>query len=362
LADNKPLRAKCRTAWLAGLGAISGTAAILFAMVALTAPAVAAPAQPLPVELPATAKVGDAKRVALVIGNGAYRNVPTLRNTINDARAVAAKLQESGFDVLFARDVDRLGLNQTIARFLSRIEPGSEAVVYYAGHGVEVQGSNYLLPIDIPELGPDEERLLRSEAVNLTDLLLDLESRQARVSLVILDACRDNPFQARATTRSLGTKRGLGRVDPPRGSFVIFSAGVGEEALDNLGPADRDPNGLFTRRLLKLISVDGLELRAMVRQLRIEVREAALAVGSHNQIPSYYDQRSVISSSGRRRRLLRPRAIRWYSRMPARTTSSAPTWSPDSRLARRRCSTIRTSRALCACSTARRNSARCRRR
>jgi Caspase domain len=236
------------------------------------------------------AHIGDAKRLALVIGNSAYNNFAALRNTINDATAVAAELRQIGYEVYFGRDLDRRDMNAAISNFLSHIEPGSEVLAYYAGHGVELQGSNFLLPVDVPKLRADEERLLRSEAINLTELLLDLQGRAARVSLVILDACRDNPFQVAGVTRSLGTKRGLGRVDPPQGAFVIFSAGVGEDALDNLGDKDHDPNGLFTRNLLRLIAVEGMELRSMVRQLRSEVREAALANGERAQVPSYYDQ------------------------------------------------------------------------
>jgi Caspase domain len=240
--------------------------------------------------LPPRAHVGDARRLALVIGNGAYRNVTSLKNPVNDASAIAAKLQAVGYEVRFSRDLDRRDMNEVISDFLSGIEPGNEVLVYYAGHGVELQGSNYLLPVDVPRLGLEQERLLRSEAINLTELLMDLEARSARVSLVILDACRDNPFQVPGSTRSIGEKRGLGRVDPPQGSFVIFSAGVGEGALDNLGDNDRDPNGLFTRKLLQLITIEGIELRTMVRQLRAEVREAALAAGGQAQVPSYYDQ------------------------------------------------------------------------
>jgi uncharacterized caspase-like protein len=240
--------------------------------------------------LPPKTGVGEAKRFALVIGNGAYREVNPLKNTVNDATAVAAKLQDVGFEVYFARDLDRRAMNDAISQFLARIDAGSEALVYYAGHGVELFGSNFLLPVDVPSLNSQQERLLRSEAINLTDLLGDLEGRSARVSIVILDACRDNPFRAAGGTRSLGATRGLGRVEPPRGSFVIYSAGVGEQALDNVGTEDKDPNGLFTRQFIKLISTEGLELRTMVRQLRSEVRDAALKAGGFSQIPSYYDQ------------------------------------------------------------------------
>jgi Caspase domain len=255
----------------------------------LLAFAVTAQAQGQVKVLPAKAAVGDAKRIALVIGNSGYRYIPALPNTINDATAVAGKLQDLGYEVHFARDLDRRDMIDTIGGFLLKVEPGSETLIYYAGHGVEMQGSNYLLPIDIPVLSPAQERLLRSEGTNLSELLLELEARNARAALVIVDACRNNPFRL-ATTRAIGSTRGLGRVDAPKGTFVIYSAGVGEQAYDNLGPGDRDPNGLFTRKLLKFISVEGLELRTMVRQLRTEVREAALTTVGQSQVPSYYDQ------------------------------------------------------------------------
>jgi hypothetical protein len=180
-------------------------------------------------------------------------------------------------------------MNEAISDFLAQVEPGSEVLFYYAGHGVELQGSNYLFPIDVPMLSVDQDRLLRSEAISLSDLLQDFESRSARVTLVVLDACRDNPF-AKAGTRSLGKTRGLGRVDPPSGTFVIYAAGAGETALDSLGSSDQSRNGLFTRNLLKLMDKPGLELRSMVRELRQDVREASLSGTGYAQTPSYYDQ------------------------------------------------------------------------
>ncbi|MDQ4061230.1 MAG: caspase family protein [Pseudomonadota bacterium] len=239
----------------------------------------------------ATASVAHAaKRVALVIGNAAYKNVPSLRNSINDADAVGDALRKIGFEVVSARDADRLGMNGVINQFFERIEPGTEAVVYFSGHGVELNGSNYLLPTDVPQVAAGQERLLRSEAVSLSELLADLQGRSARVLVAILDACRDNPFRSTATRSAVGAARGLARVDPPGGTFVMFSAGAGELALDNLGPDDANPHGLFTRSLLRLLSEDGLELRDMVRRLRSEVRDAALKVNGHRQFPSYYDQ------------------------------------------------------------------------
>jgi Caspase domain len=273
----------------------SGLRPLVFVLVLGFAMALFSPAGALPdaqlkaTVLPAKAQVGDTKRLALVIGNGAYRNVSTLRNPFNDAAAVTAELQKLGYEVYLCRDLDRQDMNAIINAFLSQVQPGNEVLIYYAGHGVELQGSNYLLPVDIPRFGPGQDRLLRSEAINLTELLLDLNAQSARVSVVILDACRNNPFEPAGGIRGIGAKRGLGRVDPPQGIFVIFSAGVGEEALDNIGANDSDSNSLFTRKLLELMPLEGIELRNMVHQLRAEVRQAALNVGG-NQVPSYYDQ------------------------------------------------------------------------
>jgi hypothetical protein len=234
------------------------------------------------------------KRFALVIGNGAYRNVQSLRNPTNDAASISAKLQQLGYSVVYARDVDRRGMNEAVDTFLVMIEPGSEALVYYSGHGVDLNGSNYLLPVDIPAFDPDQERMFRLEGINVNDLLLDLQARSARVNVVILDACRDNPFrEAKVTggqTRSLGATRGLAAIEPPRGTFIMFSAGVGEQALDNLGSNDPVPNGLFTRKLLALMDQDGLEIHSLILQLRSQVQEAALTAGGHSQMPGYYDQ------------------------------------------------------------------------
>ena len=238
------------------------------------------------------AEVGAVKRFALVIGNATYRNVQPLRNPKHDAAAVAAKLQQLGYQVVYALDVDRREMNGAVDSFLSMVEPGSEALVYYSGHGVDLNGSNYLLPIDIPALDPDQERMLRTEGVNVNELLLDLQERSARVNIVILDACRDNPFRVASrygATRSLGTTRGLAAIEPPRGTFIMFAAGVGEQALDNLGANDPDPNGLFTRKFLALLDQDGLEIHSLILRLRAQVQEAALTVGGHDQTPGYYD-------------------------------------------------------------------------
>lgn len=227
-------------------------------------------------------------RVALVIGNGSYDNVSSLSNTINDARAMAASLNRVGFRVFRAENVGRRDMQGAIQAFLDAVTPGSEALVYYAGHGVELDGQNYLLPTDIADLAPGQRFGLTSDAISLSLLLETLEQRQARVNIVLLDACRNNPFKSDGT-RSLGGTRGLARLDPPQGTVVVYAASAGETALDNLGAGDTSSNGLFTRSLLQLIDQPGLEIRAMVQELKERVYEAAVVGAQRGQLPSYYD-------------------------------------------------------------------------
>ena len=233
-------------------------------------------------------EVNAQTRHALVIGIDDYAHVAPLQKARNDARAVAAALGPAGFRVTALMDPDRRAMTQALGRFAAGLAQGDEALFYFAGHGIEVDGQNYLLPADIPEARPGDEDFLIAEAIGVDHVLASLQRRGVRVSLLILDACRDNPFP-RQGTRSLGTTRGLGRVTAPEGSFVLFSAGAGQAALDRLGDDDADPNSVFTRALLPRLTQPGLDLRGMVQQVRSDVRRTAMSVG-HDQFPAVYDQ------------------------------------------------------------------------
>jgi uncharacterized protein len=134
------------------------------------------PSTPFEILAP-TEKAGGRDRFALVIGNAGYRNVPSLRNPINDATAIGDRLHRLGFEVTRASDLDRRAMNETIDTFLARLTPGADVVVYFAGHGVEVQEANHLLPVDVPKLQYGQDRVVRSETTNLTDLMSDLRDR-----------------------------------------------------------------------------------------------------------------------------------------------------------------------------------------
>lgn len=228
------------------------------------------------------------ERRALVIGNDAYSNVPKLEKAVADARAIAETFDGLGYQTVAATDANRREMNRHISEFTAQLEPGDTAVVFFAGHGVEIDGENYLLPTDIVAPNSGESDFVKSESIALSDLMDRVRAAGARMAILIIDACRDNPFEV-ATGRSIGRTRGLGRIVAPQGSFVIFSAGAGQRALDSLRTGDAAKNSVFTRALLPRLSQPGMELRGLVAELRVEVRDLALTV-QHNQVPAYYDE------------------------------------------------------------------------
>ncbi len=228
------------------------------------------------------------KRVGLIIGNDAYTEVPALAKAVADAEAMSEKLESIGFETVLLTDVGRRDMNRGVARFTNMLEPGDTAFVFFAGHGVEISGENYLLPTDIIAPAEGERDVVVSESFALSDLLDRVRRTGARTTIAILDACRNNPFEI-ATGRSLGRSRGLGRIAAPEGTFVMFSAGAGQLALDGLNETDTNKNSVFTRMLLPKLDRPGLELRDMIGELRVEVRDLA-KTQNHSQFPAYYDE------------------------------------------------------------------------
>lgn len=229
-----------------------------------------------------------ANRHALVIGIDDYTHVAPLLKARNDAMAVAATLEQVGFQTDLLLDADQLDMATSLAQLANRIVPGDEVVFFFAGHGVEIDGRNYLLPADVPMANPGQEIVLLSRALEVTTILDTLRGQGARISLLILDACRDNPFPQQGT-RSLGGRRGLARVAAPEGTFIMFSAGDGQAALDRLSDDDPDPNSVFTRALLPRLTKPGLPIHQLARDVRTEVRQIARQV-DHQQFPAVYDQ------------------------------------------------------------------------
>ena len=222
-------------------------------------------------------------RLALVIGNDTYQTVGSLKNARADARAIAAGLAATGFQVTLKLDLDEKGMKDALRSFKASIQGGDVAVFYFSGHGVQLAGSNLLLPVDIR--GGSEEQV-RDEAIPLQRVLDDLQDQKAKFSLAIVDACRNNPFQGQG--RAIGG-RGLAPTTAATGQMVLFSAGSGQEALDRLGADDPDPNGLFTRIFLKEIRRPGVPVDQVLRKVREEVVRLSRGVG-HEQVPALYDQ------------------------------------------------------------------------
>lgn len=240
----------------------------------------------------ATAPVAHAqKRVALTVGINQYDNLrpdAQLRKARSDAMAVAVALRDMGFEVIAKDDVTRSAFNGHWQDFLNKLAPGDMAAFFFAGHGVELGGRNYLLPRDVPNVRPGREELLKRESLSLQEFLADLREKGTRLNLVILDACRDNPFE-QVAGRSIGRTRGLAVTEPPEGTFIMFSAGSGESALDRLDDGDRNANSIYTRLLLPLLKSPGLSLTDVAEQVRADVRRTAATV-QHRQTPAYYNQ------------------------------------------------------------------------
>lgn len=228
------------------------------------------------------------RRIALVIGNDAYIDLPTLRNAAADARVIAQVLEEMQFRVFKGENLDYRSTNRLLAQFEAALKPGDTAFIFYAGHGVALGAENYLLPIDMQKPIAGEDIFVRTEAHAVDALVRRVQARGASSTFMVIDACRDNPFEVMGV-RSIGTPRGLARVDAPIGVFVLFSAGIGQKALDRLSEADLSPNSVFTRTLVQQMRQPGLSHLTLAKRVQTRVRTLALSV-KHQQQPAFYDQ------------------------------------------------------------------------
>jgi uncharacterized caspase-like protein len=231
----------------------------------------------------AGAAVAAPDRVALVIGNSAYKNAAMLPNPSNDAAAVAQALRKIGFEVVEGRDLPKRAMEEKIIEFSRKLDRASLALFFYAGHGMQIGGRNYLLPIDAALERPGD---LSFETIDLSQVLGQMEAEK-RVNLVFLDACRDNPF-AKSLARSMGTRsatvgQGLASVQSAVGTMIAYATQPDNVALDGAGP-----NSPFTAALLKYIGTPGLEVRAMMTRVRADV----LAATNEKQVP--WDHSSLI--------------------------------------------------------------------
>lgn len=226
-------------------------------------------------------------RTALVIGNARYeQSVGALHNTDNDAKAVAQTLRRLGFAVIERHDLTRDQLLRAVEDFRKTL-PGSEvALFYYAGHGISVSGSNYLIPLKSgfnPD-APDEvtlRMLAETRLFNAEQAVADMSAAGARCNLVILDACRNTPLNRTNRNRSVTGRAGLSEMTPPAGSLIAFATDAGQVAFDGDGA-----NGLYTEELLKNLRTPGLTIEQVFKRTRAGV----LARSRGGQIPAEYSR------------------------------------------------------------------------
>jgi hypothetical protein len=220
---------------------------------------------------------GAERRVALVIGNSAYQSTAALLNPRNDAKAVGDALKRLGFEVEVAIDLSKVALDQAVRRFGDRLEGASVALFYYAGHGLEVNGVNYLVPIDATL---DKERDVYYQAMDVNLVMREMEA-ETRVNMVFLDACRNNPLarKLRASGRGIAVGRGLAPIDASAGTLISYATKGGDIAEDGDGR-----NSPYTTALLKHIETPGIDVSIMLRRVREDVIKAT----QKRQVPWEY--------------------------------------------------------------------------
>jgi caspase domain-containing protein len=198
------------------------------------------------------------RRVALVIGNATYPTA-ALRTPLNDARQMAQLLRELGFTVFAHENATKGAMETAIVEFGRKLTEGGVGLFYYAGHGLQVRGHNYLVPVDARI---SSEAGVRIAAVDMDLVLEQMAEARNRVNVVILDACRNNPFEQRLR----GSSRGLAAVDAARGTLIAYATAPGSVAADGEGT-----NGLYTQELLRVLRIPSLKVEEIFKQVRVGV-------------------------------------------------------------------------------------------
>jgi hypothetical protein len=228
-----------------------------------------------------------AMRRALLIGNDTYKYADVLKNAREDARAMAAELKGFGYEVTLRLDQNQKEMQATLRDFRESIKEGDEVLFYFSGHAVEIDGKNYLTPIDT--IGMNQNQLA-DDSIDLKSSVLDpFTRRKAKLTLALIDACRNNPFLKTATSRSVMGSKGLAPTTPATGQLIVYSAGSGQLALDRLGESDTVRNGLFTRVFLQEMKKVDLPIDRVIKNVRTEVVRLARTIG-HDQVPAIYDE------------------------------------------------------------------------
>ncbi len=219
--------------------------------------------------------VSEQKRLALVIGNAAYQNITPLDNPVNDAKLMTKTLMNLGFEVMSFTDLDRKTMTDKIYDFGDKLKSeNAVGLFYYAGHGLQVNGTNYLVPITA---SVKREQEVDDECVSIDKVLGQLEYAGNDLNIIILDACRNNPFAS--VSRSATGDGGLAQMNAPKGTFVAYATAPGKTASDGAGE-----NGLYTEQLARAIKTPGLKIEDVFKNVRNEVYKISKDMGSE-QIP-----------------------------------------------------------------------------
>lgn len=234
--------------------------AVLALLCALSLP-MAALAESIRTVPPSKPAPNNERRIALVIGNSKYKEAP-LRNPANDARAISQALSATGFSVTVIEDATQVAMRRAIRTFGDELAKAAVGIFYYAGHGMQVRGANYLIPVNADIEREDE---VADQAIDANLVLAKMDSAKNSLNIMILDACRNNPF-ARSFRSSA---RGLAQMDAPSGTLISFATAPGSVASDGEGQ-----NGLYTEHLLKAIQQPGLPIEQVFKQVRIGVTRA----------------------------------------------------------------------------------------
>ncbi len=221
-----------------------------------------AKAEPALVQVVGTYSVGE--RIALVVGNAAYQHAPPLANPSSDAALISQTLKDAGFQVVTLIDADQASMKRALLDFgrQLRLKKTEAGLFYYAGHGVQVRGENYLIPVDARIEDEDEVEL---EGVNVNDFLSVMNSSQSSVNIVVLDACRNNPFRSASRSAS----RGLAIVRAPKGAFIAYATSPDAVALDGDGA-----NSPYTKALAAAIAERGRSIESVFKSARVSVEDA----------------------------------------------------------------------------------------
>lgn len=205
-------------------------------------------------------------RVALVIGNGAYKNAGALKNPANDARRMSEALGRLGFEVMAFQDLDQAGMKRAVRDFAEKLEAAGRdtvGLVFYAGHGIQLNGANYFIPVNAQI---EKEGDVAIESISADDVMVALGNARNRLNIVILDACRNNPFARSFRSAS----RGLARLDAPVGSMVAFSTAPGQVAADGEGE-----NSPYTSALVDVLAQPGMKIEDVFKRVRERVYETS---------------------------------------------------------------------------------------